>query len=878
MAMVKPTALSVNAFDATSVHTFYFTSSGGNQVVKNKITVRENVSNTIVYENTATSFVLSHTVPSHTLTNGSYYNYTITTYDVDDNASPESNIVSFHCYTTPTLTFTNIPISKIVNNGTYTFDVQYAQAEGELLDYAYVTLYTSTEAVFQKGNNLGNTSAPPFILQQLFSGMENNTSYYIEAFGVTVNGTEFNTGKIDFSVIIHNPEIFSQLTLEDKCKDGYTQVTSNVLLADGKSNPSPPEYVESNTKVYLPIKNDWNLLSDVNTIPSDFILKIYWEPVNIGDFCMILNQSGFGLKLSLNRDIQYRTSVGGDYVKMTGTDGTNNLTVYSNYVPIMNNTSKLLVWIKKVGQTWELILDTLQQTKNIMCWNCEHNNAVYNKLTDKQYVGESYASGTQHVNSISNLNIFPLTNVFSIGNGKNLGLNSKLGNIYVTTNTDLTLYKYNSYDYVCWDSGYSITNDFIIRLWMSPYMIDKVFTMNNGDKNNRYDIEFVREIPYGQSVGKDYFTLTGYVGGVKTVFQYSNAVNITNNTSQLFLWIKKVGNAYTLILETLSQTNNVMTWNSTNNNVVWNRVTNLQYVGENYKQGVQLTTMAGDMESIFPIIYTQVNNGVFDQLDITRNTDIAYTTTIPTWDFYTELNCNFNGNIDGGNINVILTQLSSIKVKRRSLGASSWITLADIPIMSYDDLKNLTYQDSFCASGLTYQWALVPILTGGIEGNYVTATLTPKRDGIFLSDGNTIFKFYNGTIFGQTTQNERLGVLQPISKQYPIIIQNSDVYYKSGTMQANLYGYTLDTTNIINRNDVVLQTNDFLKFMRGNSAKMLYDWNGNIYLVRKAASPTIDYNSSYGGGVTLVGYTWVEQGAYDSQSDLYNNGLINTAS
>ena len=75
MAMVKPTALTVNVFDATSVHTFYFTSSGGNQITSNKIVIRNNASNSVVYTNTVTSYILNQSVPAGTLKNGVYYNY-----------------------------------------------------------------------------------------------------------------------------------------------------------------------------------------------------------------------------------------------------------------------------------------------------------------------------------------------------------------------------------------------------------------------------------------------------------------------------------------------------------------------------------------------------------------------------------------------------------------------------------------------------------------------------------------------------------------------------------------------------------------------------------------------------------------------------------
>ena len=75
MAMIKPIALSKNAFDATQDQIFYFTSTGGNQVVKNKITIRLQSDNSIVYTNTVISYKFNQTIPANTLTNGDYYNY-----------------------------------------------------------------------------------------------------------------------------------------------------------------------------------------------------------------------------------------------------------------------------------------------------------------------------------------------------------------------------------------------------------------------------------------------------------------------------------------------------------------------------------------------------------------------------------------------------------------------------------------------------------------------------------------------------------------------------------------------------------------------------------------------------------------------------------
>ena len=81
MALITPIAQVVSAFDATVAQTITFVVEGGNQVVKNKITIRNNTSNAVVWEDTVESYQLQHTIPANTLTNGVNYNYYINTYN-----------------------------------------------------------------------------------------------------------------------------------------------------------------------------------------------------------------------------------------------------------------------------------------------------------------------------------------------------------------------------------------------------------------------------------------------------------------------------------------------------------------------------------------------------------------------------------------------------------------------------------------------------------------------------------------------------------------------------------------------------------------------------------------------------------------------------
>lgn len=46
--------------------------------------------------------------------------------------------------------------------------------------------------------------------------------------------------------------------------------------------------------------------------------------------------------------------------------------------------------------------------------------------------------------------------------------------------------------------------------------------------------------------------------------------------------------------------------------------------------------------------------------------DFPYITTYPgAWDLNTQMDADFDGNINAGNIDYVVTQISSIKIKRR---------------------------------------------------------------------------------------------------------------------------------------------------------------------------------------------------------------------
>lgn len=686
MALVKPIALAKNAFDATKNEIFYFTVSGGAQIVKNKIVVRLQSDNTIVYSGIETTYRTQHTIPANTLSNGNYYNYYINTYDTDGNESVNSNVISFYCYTTPTVEITNLTDGDIVENTSFIFNIRYNQEQGELLDFLSVNLYSSSGQLIKNSENMYSSDTPPITFNYTIGGLENNTIYKVQVNATSVNGTLTSSALVSFDVIYSRPALYSSFDITNKCNDGYVQLHSNIVIVNSISNVDPMIYIDNS-----------------------------------------------------RADIRF---------------------------------------------PWE---------------------------------------------------------------------------------------------YIKWNQGYGVAQDFIISLWVKPTWTYRFFEMSpsNEPTVNGYIMKFVREIPYGETTVKDYFELYGYKDSVLTVYQRSNYVDIMTTNDYVLVGVKKVGTTYTLVLQVITKGDtDSITWNDSNN-VEYNTMTDISWENETYTSGIQPTLLNGDMDSIFPCNDVTVYSEIYDNLDITKDVTKTISSTMPEWDYNTELDCNFNNNINGGNTNMLLSQLTAIKIKRRLYGTYDWLTIYEKDINTIDDLL-ITTQDPYIPVGQKFQWALVPVLTGGIEGNYVIQDLTTQFNGVFISNKkDNIYKLYDSVVYGTGTQNIRLGQLQPIGTKYPILIQNGAVNNYSNTITANLYGYNFETTRTIDRADVIQQANDLSNLLIKGNSFCITDWNGNIWIAKINAAPTFVYNSAYGNGIITITLSFVEQGKYDNQSDMKNNGLIN---
>lgn len=275
--LTQPILNPISAFDATQQYTFTFVVIGGNQVVANMLTINDNSDGSQVYQATQSTMRLEHVLPANTLENGHYYSVTVQTIDNAEQLSEASVAVPFYCYSTPSLTISNMPSSGTINNNSYTFQGAYSQSEGEALNSYQFTLYNNNREVISQTSLIYYSSDSN--LQYTFTGMSSNTSYFIELSGQTVNGTQITSGILSFNVNYSSSASFAICDLVNDCENGYIQISSNVVAIQGNSNPEPPIYIDDKE---VDLREDGSYVnwdSGFN-IQNDFTMRVWGRDFN----------------------------------------------------------------------------------------------------------------------------------------------------------------------------------------------------------------------------------------------------------------------------------------------------------------------------------------------------------------------------------------------------------------------------------------------------------------------------------------------------------------------------------------------------------------------------------------------------------------------
>ena len=228
--------------------------------------------------------------------------------------------------------------------------------------------------------------------------------------------------------------------------------------------------------------------------------------------------------------------------------------------------------------------------------------------------------------------------------------------------------------------------------------------------------------------------------------------------------------------------------------------------------------------------------------------------------------------------------ITNILVKRQDVAdvSGAWLTLHSQPITQASDM-DFTFIDFTNQYGKTYKYALVPLLTQTqsgveveVEGGYtVSDEVQSIFDGVFIADSIGSQKCKANVGYGNVDMNQVVGSITPIGAKCPIVITNSQNQYHNGSISGTIVPDDYYFNGNLSRIDMVNKRDELEQFLTNKRAKIIKDWNGNIWLVMIMDNVSCTFNNSYGMGIVNFSTNWVEVGDPTNQEDLQATGLIN---
>lgn len=435
---------------------------------------------------------------------------------------------------------------------------------------------------------------------------------------------------------------------------------------------------------------------------------------------------------------------------------------------------------------------------------------------------------------------------------------------YVEHNTMLSLinpvttlsYPYSSY--VKWYGFSSVQNRFLLRMWFYPARTAfDILTLSNASETVKLTVKYER----GST--QDYLCIRTTDGTVVD----QGLGTFCNGNTRVFLWIKVVGATWEVRTDILANPSTVLSWNNTtNNNIKLNVTTNITYRDEaygTYSPSVSsYTAMSSELNAL------TICNGIFDHLNVSLNINTPYSTEIPTEDRSAVITVQFNGTVE----NATTGNFTKMVLRRKDVDTLTWLDLQEIEIPSNSE-RQADFNDRFIPSGETQTYSLV-LYEGNTPSESYVIDVLPKWGRVFLSDKDEDYKLNYAVIYSGHVQNVQNGVLMPIGSTYPIVIANANGNYRSGSLQFKVLGYQFEIDKTLDRESIVKQTNDIIKFLTNKKAKCIKDYNGNIFICKVINSPQISYDANWGNGITTISFDWVEQCKYNDYDTMSQFGLL----
>lgn len=230
------------------------------------------------------------------------------------------------------------------------------------------------------------------------------------------------------------------------------------------------------------------------------------------------------------------------------------------------------------------------------------------------------------------------------------------------------------------------------------------------------------------------------------------------------------------------------------------------------------------------INYIKIENGVYDNIyatHINANVKQPNNFVVPEkWDVETYFHAKFNGDLYSGNSDFGVENTTNLIIKRRELGTFKWFPIIDRTVSSSADF-NFNEYDIYPASGITYEYAAVPIVNG-VEGTYSVAQCDVDfKELIIIDKDETYSTLYDIEI--SQDKNNTSSIVVPYGSKYPIYVANALNDYYTGNISATFLNMDCKNTEPSIK-DVIRFRRDVLNFLNNRKVKYIKDPFGRCWI------------------------------------------------
>lgn len=336
--MARPIINKIQPFDSTKDYEITL-SWMGNRAYANRIFVYDYETNSLVFDDTVSSFSLTHIIPANTLQNNKKYVVQAQTYDVENVPSALSNKVLFYTFATPDFYFEDLSDNPVISNSSLTATIHYYSDDWEDISKYTFYLYDATKKQLLASNEMTDN----YDISYTYKGLDNNTVYYIRCVGVTVNGMELDTGYVEITVKYEDPNVYARIYATPIPSRGCIQVSSNLIIIQYNGTDTF-EYIDG----MIDLRDKTLYYDEGFLIEKDFTVII--RGINLWQTADIFKMSNGNHGLTLSSRIYQEDKL---KFRLMVPNGVSHYLLYSKEL-VFNNSDMVTIILRRKNNVYQL--------------------------------------------------------------------------------------------------------------------------------------------------------------------------------------------------------------------------------------------------------------------------------------------------------------------------------------------------------------------------------------------------------------------------------------------------------------------------------------------------------------------------------------------